>query len=265
MMNHRACVRFCLAASVAAAGLSAVSCSEREAPPRASDLPAQLARLQRANSLLQRQVELADGKEFYLVLDPGASDLTLMLKGAELQRFPVIGLQVGQPRVSWMMRRDPRPWQEVVWAHGELDPPRQIDRLVIQAAPPGEDAAELEAPAVPLTPEEMYPVPSRYHVRFDEGRSIEVRPLDADRQAGRFARFRAWWGARWHDAVAATFGRDHDGVRLRIALSPVDAASLYRSLPPAVRLIILPQDRPSTPARAPRPSAPPVPAPTAGK
>ena len=76
------------------------------------------------------------GKEFYLVLDPGASDLTLMLSGAELQRYPVIGLQVGQPRVSWITRRDPRPWQDVIWSHGELDPPRQIDRLVIQAAPP---------------------------------------------------------------------------------------------------------------------------------
>ena len=192
------------------------------------------------------------------MLDPGASDLTLMLKGAELQRFPVIGLQVGQPRVSWIMRRDPRPWQDVVWSHGELDPPRQIDRLVIQAAPPGKDAAEPEAPAVPLTPEEMYPVPSTYQVRFDEGRSIEVRPLDADQHAGRFARFRAWWGAKWHDAVAATFGRDRDGVRLRIALSPKDAASLYRSLPPAVRLIVLSQDRPAKPAKAARPPSPPA-------
>jgi hypothetical protein len=265
MMNHRACARICLAAGVAAVGLSATSCSKREASPGGSDVPAQLARLQRANGLLQRQVELAGGKEFYLVLDPGAADLTLMLKGAELQRFPVIGLQVGQPRVSWLMRRDPRPWQEAVWAHGELDPPRQIDRLVIQAAPPGKDAAEPEAPAVPLTPEEMYPVPSRYHVRFDDGRSIEVRPLDADQQAGRLARFRAWWGAKWHDSVAAAFGTDRDAVRLRIALSPTDAASLYRSLPPAVRLIVLSQDRPAKPTKAPRPTLPPAPAPAAAK
>jgi hypothetical protein len=136
---------------------------------------------------------------------------------------------------------------------------------VIQAAPPGKDAAEPEAPAVPLTPEEMYPVPPRYQVRFDEGWSIEVRPLDADQQAGRLARFRAWWGAKWHDSVAAAFGTDRDSVRLRIALSPKDAASLYRSLPPAVRLIILSQDRPAKPTKAPRPPSPPVPTPTAGK
>jgi hypothetical protein len=266
MTNHRARVRTCLAAIVAgAASLSALSCSKHEAAPQAPNITAQVARLQRVNSLLQRQIALADGKEFYLVLDPGASDLTLMLKGAELQRFPVIGLQVGQPRVSWITRRDPRPWQDVVWSHGELDPPRQLDRLVIQAAPPGKDAAEPEAPPVPPTPEEMYPVPSRYQVRFDQGWSIEVRPLDADRQAGRLSRFRAWWSAKWHDTVAAVFGRDRDGVRLRIVLNPKDAASLYRSLPPAVRLLILSQDRPARPAQAPRPSSPPVPTPTAGK
>jgi hypothetical protein len=252
MMTHRARVRTCLAAIVGAACLSALSCSKDEAASHASDIPSQVARLQRVNSLLQRQVELANGKEFYLVLDPAVSDLTLMLKGAELQRYPVIGLQVGQPRVSWITRRDSRPWQDVVWSHGDLDPPRQIDRLVIQAAPPGKDAAEPEVPPVPPTPEEMYPVPSRYQVRFDGGWSIEVRPLDADQQAGRLARFRAWWGAKWHDSVAAVFGRDRDGVRLRIALSPKDAASLYRSLPPAVRLLILSQDRPAKPARAPR-------------
>jgi hypothetical protein len=261
MMNHRARVRTCLAAIVGgAAVLWAASCSKHEATPQTVDVPAQVARLQRVNSLLQRQIELADGKEFYLVLDPGAPDLTLMLRGAELQRFPVVALQVGQPRVSWITRSDPRPWQDVVWSRGELDPPRQIDRLVIQAAPPSKDAAEPEAPPVPPTPEEMYPVPSRYQVRFDQGWSIEVRPLDADQQAGRFARLRAWSGAKWHDVVAAAFGRDRDGVRLRIALSPKDAASLYRSLPPAVRLLILSEDRPTRPpARAPRPAAAPTP------
>ena len=265
MTNHRACARTCLAVIVAgAAALSAAACAKDEAP-QASNLPAQAARLQRANALLQRQIELAGGKEFYLVLDPGASDLTLMLSGAELQRYPVVGLQVGEPRVSWATRRDQRRWQDVVWSHGELDPPRQIDRLVIQAAPPGKDAAEPEPPPVPPTPEEMYPVPSRYQVRFDEGWSIEVRPLDADRQAGRVARFRAWWSAKWHDVVAAVFRSDSDAVRLRIVLSPKDAASLYRSLPPAVRLIVLSQDHPAGPDRKPRPSPGPAPTPTAGK
>ncbi|RPJ76016.1 MAG: hypothetical protein EHM24_03115, partial [Acidobacteria bacterium] len=91
MTNHR-CMRTCLAAIVlGAAGLAVATCSKQEAAPAPSNLPAQAARFQRVNSLLQRQIELADGKEFYLVLDPGAPDLTLMLSGAELQRYPVIG------------------------------------------------------------------------------------------------------------------------------------------------------------------------------
>jgi hypothetical protein len=249
MKNPRLRVGTGVAALVAVvAGLSAAACRNDEGARPPTAVAVRAARLQRLNGLLQRQAELAEGKAFYLVLDPGASDLTLMLSGAELQRYPVIGLQVGEPQVFWFGRRGSRPWQDVVWSHGELDPPREIDRLVVQAPPPRKDAAEPEPPPVPLTPEEMYPVPSRYQVRFDEGRSIEVRPLDADKQAGRLARFGAWWSAKWHDVVAATFRRDRDGVRLRIVLNPKDAASLYRSLPPAVRLIVLPKDRPTTPA-----------------
>jgi hypothetical protein len=266
MTTHLARMRNALAVIVAGAvGLASAACAKHEAAPQPVTSTAQVARIQRANSLLQRQIELAGGKDFYLVLDPGASDITLMLNGAELQRYRVIGLQVGQPRVSWFTRGDQRPWQDVVWSHGELDPPRQIDRLVIQAAPPSQNPAEPETPPVPPTPEEMYPVPSRYQVRFDDGLSLEVRPLDADRQAGRLARLRAWWSAKWHDSAAAVFHRDRDAVRLRIALDPKDAASLYRSLPPAVRLIILSQDQPAVPSRPARPSSTPSPLPAAAK
>ena len=243
MAKPHACLRTCLAAIVAAATvLSAAACGRDTATPQPEDGAAKAAHLQRLNDLLQRQVELASGKDFYLVLDPAGSELTLMLSGAELQSYRVTGLQVGTPRVSWFGRRDARPWQDVVWAHGELDPPREIDRLVVQAPPPKKDAAEPEAPPIPPTPEEMYPVPSRYQVRFDEGRSIEVRPLDADQKASGFARFGAWWSAKWHDVAAALVRKDRDAVRLRLVLSPKDAASLYRSLPPAVRLIVLTKD-----------------------
>lgn len=246
MTNPQARVRTLLAAFVGGFALLAASaCTDRQQPAAGgADAAAQVARLQRLNDLLQRQVELAGGKDFYLVLDPAASDLTLMLSGAELQSFRVIGLQVGTPRVSWFSRGEGKPWRDVVWSRGQLDPPREIDRLVVQAPPPGKETAEEEAPVVPPTPEEMYPVPSRYQVRFEEGRSIEVRPLDADKQASRLARFGAWWVAKWHDVAAAIAGRDRDTVRLRVVLDPKDAASLYRSLPPAVKLIILPTDRP---------------------
>ena len=54
------------------------------APP-ASDL----ARLSLQNELLQKQVELAKGKEFYLLLDPRAQTLTLMFRAALLQQYHV--------------------------------------------------------------------------------------------------------------------------------------------------------------------------------
>jgi hypothetical protein len=263
MVNLRAWIR---SGTVLVAG-AAVACDAGCAKPeeaRAPDAVARVARLQRANGLLQRQVDLAAGKDFYLVLEPGASNLTLMLNGAELQRYPVVGLQVGEPRVSWIARRDRRAWRDTIWSKGELDPPRQLDRFVVQAPPPAEGGAEPEPPPVPPTPEEMYPVPRRYHVRFDEGWSIEVRPLDADPQAGRAARLAASASAKAHDVFAAAFWRKSDAVRLRLALAPKDAASLYRSLPPAVRLLILPKGGPA-PARTPaRPSQAPAAKPAGG-
>jgi hypothetical protein len=250
MTNHAARARTRLATVLAAVALvSAGACARHDAAPRPATLAEQVASLQRADGLLQSQLELAAGKDFYLVLDPAASTLTLMLNGAELRRFSVLGLKVGEPRVSWLARPDRRPWQDVVWSHGELVPPRQMDRYVVEAGPPVKNGAEPETPPVPPTPEEMYPVPPRYQVRFDEGRSIEIRPLDADQGAGRLARLRAWWSAKWHDAVEAAFHREQDGVRLRVVLGPKEAASFYRSLPPAVHLVILPADRqPATPA-----------------
>ena len=83
-----------------------------------------MARLELSTALLERKLELAGGKDFYLLLDPVEFTLTLMLRGAELRRFAVLGLQVGYPRVSWFDRRDPHSWQGVTWSNGELDPPR---------------------------------------------------------------------------------------------------------------------------------------------
>ncbi len=240
-MTERRARAWTILAMVAGAAslLAASSCTKSPGAPQARDIKAELARLQRANALLQHQIELASGKDFYLVLDPAKSDLTLMLRGAELQRFAVRGLQVGSPRISWFGRRDPRPWQGTIWTSGALDPPRQIDRLVVQAAPPGKDVAEPEPPPIPQTPEELYPVPPRYLVRFDAGRSLEIRPREGDEKAGHVGRAWAAWIAKWHDVGSALFGGDRDRVRLRLAMSPHDAESLYRSLPPSVRLIVL--------------------------
>jgi hypothetical protein len=240
MRGHRARLGTCLAtAAIGVAVVMTVACSKAPAEQRTMDRRTVVAQLQRTTELLQRQVELAAGKDFYLVLDPATSGLTLMLRGARLQRYAVRGLQVGHPRIAWFGQRDPRPVQGVVWSRGELDPPRQLDRLMIQAAEPGKDAGDQATPPIPPTPEERYPVPSRYHVRFEEGLSVEIRPREADAAAGRWTRLRASWSAKWRDAVAAIRASDRDAVRLRIVLNPKDGESLYRSLPPAVKLIVL--------------------------
>ena len=218
---------------------AAAGCQRAAAPAAAADPRAEAARLQRTNAQLQKQIELAAGKEFYLVLDPAASGLTLMLKGAPLQRFTVRGLQVGHPRVAWMSARDPRHVQSVIWSGGELDPPRAIDRLVIQSAEPGKEATESTPPPIPPTPEELYPVPSRYHVRFADGLSVEILPREADASVGRWAHTRAAMAEQWRDIFSALRRSDRDAIRLRITLDPNDAQSFYRSLPPAVRLIVL--------------------------
>jgi len=217
-----------------------------------SGLAVEAARLQRSTTLLERQLELAAGKEFYLALDPTASDLALMLRGAELRRFPVLGLQIGYPRVSWFGRRDPHTWQGTIWSKGELDPPRPTDRIVVTAEQGSKGEEEPQPPPIPPTAEEHYRVPPRYHIRFSGGLSVEIRPREADANTGRLARLRASWGAKWGDVAAAMGSSDRDVVRLRVVLNPNDADSLYRALPPSVRLLVL-SGSPAAP-RAPAPA-----------
>jgi len=98
---------------------------------------------------------------------------------------------------------------------------------------------EVRAPLIPPTAEELYPVPSRYLIRFGDGLSVEIRPGEADTNLGRWARARAWVAAKSRDVGAALWRSDRDAVRLRLVLNPKDAESLYRALPPDVRLLVL--------------------------
>lgn len=214
------------------------ACSGGRAQPDASGPMDELARTQQRVELLSRQVELAEGKDFYLVLDPAGRSLALMLRGATLQRVPVLGVRVGFPRVSWFNRPSAVEWQGVAWSNGELDPPRPLDRVVL-TPDPAKKGEETDTPPIPPTAEELYRIPTRYRIRFADGLSVEIRPLEADEAAGRFARVRAWWNAKWGDVAAAFGSSERDAVRLRVTLNPADAGSLYRALPPAVRLLVL--------------------------
>ena len=207
------------------------------APPAPSQ--GELARLALQNALLQKQVDLAKGKEFYLLLNPKAQTLTLMFRAALLQQYRVEDLEVGVPRVVYRARADVSNWEGSIWEKGALDPARALDRVEMQAPPPTKEGTELEV-RVPQTPEEKYPVPPRYHIRFAGGLSIEVRPPDSDAVRGFWSRLSAGWRSWWSDAKAASRIEPTDTVRLHVVLSKKDAESLYRALPPDTKLLVLP-------------------------
>jgi hypothetical protein len=225
---------FLPAVAILAATVAAAATATGPAPTAA-----ELTRLSIQNDLLQKQLDLAKGKEFYLLLDPQAQTLTMMFRAALLQQYHVEGLEVGVPRVVYRTRSDVSRWESRVWEKGALDPARELDRVEMQAPPPTKEGVELEV-KVPQTPEEKYPVPARYHIRFAGGLSIEVRPPGEDAVRGFWARLGAAIGSWWTDAKAASRTEPTDTIRIHVVLSKKDAESLYRALPPDTKLLVYP-------------------------
>ena len=224
-----------------AVALAAATAGGAAAGAPASPIPSidELSRLTIQNDLLQKQLELAKAKEFYLLLDPQAQTLTLMYHAAFLQQYQVQALEVGAPRVLYRKRADDTRWEGRIWDQGALDPARELDRVEMQAPPPTKEGTEVEV-KVPPTPEEKYPVPPRYHIRFAGGLSIEVRPTDTETVNGFWSRLAKGIASWWADAKAASRREPTDIVRLHVVLSKKDAESLYRALPPDTRLLVLP-------------------------
>ena len=217
------------------------------APARAKDdqteAKLEVSTLLRDNSALEKRVELANGNEFYLLLDPTAGTLKLMLQGAVLRDYSVQGLEVGSPRVAFRSRDLEGGWTGRIWSQGNLEPARDREREHVQIPDSTIVTAESVAPKpkMPLLPEEIYVVPHRYHVRYEGGLSLEVRPMELDESASFWKRARAGLLAWFHDCRAAVAKNPEDAVRLRLILAPTDAASLYRALPPDTRLFVLPR------------------------
>ena len=191
-----------------------------------------------------------------------------MFRAALLQQYRVEALEVGVPRVVYRTRTDVSHWEGHVWEKGALDPERKLDREEMQAPPPTAEGTEIEIKVpqtpeekypvprryhirfagglsievrIPQTPEEKYPVPPRYHIRFAGGLSIEVRPPNTDTERGFWARIKASFATWLADAKAASRSEPTDTVRLHLVLSKKDAESLYRALPPATKLLVLPR------------------------
>jgi hypothetical protein len=93
---------------------------------------------------------------------------------------------------------------------------------------------------VPKSAEETVSVPSRYRIVFDDGVSLEVSTHGAGgRNRSLVRRAIDAVRLRLQDLGAALGVGTKERVRLRVELTADDAASLYRSLPPDVSLIVV--------------------------
>ena len=223
---------------------TAQAASKKTDAPKPVETREEAARLLRRNETLERLASLASVDSFYVLLDPARSRLKLMLQAATLQDYGVLGLEIGGPRVLFFPRPLPQGWQGRIWRKGELSPERELDRKEIVITALGDTARAdsiTTSFGIPQTPDEKYPVPPRYHIRYDGGLSLEVRLPAVNDSVGvvqnTFSRrAHAWW-ADLKDALQPSSA---DRIRVRVILSKDDAKSLYRAIPPNTKLLILP-------------------------
>jgi hypothetical protein len=254
----------------------------------ARDDDAKAAALAARNASLRRELELAEGEAFYLVLDDRSSTLTLMFKGAPLRETSIESAEIGEPRARHGGDDEPIDLY-ATWSGGTLHPPRinvreevvpppmagaatpQPEATAVRAeqgeflegGDPAADATPervVEEVEIPKTPEELYPVPLSYEIRFAEGLTIEVARSQTVRTAATAASSKSAAGAPvagdapapyptppspslWERLVRfaryATLVRpEGERVRLRIVIDSLDADRLFRSLPTDVKLLI---------------------------
>jgi pyruvate/2-oxoglutarate dehydrogenase complex dihydrolipoamide acyltransferase (E2) component len=150
------------------------------------------------------------------------------------------------------VNRAPAPgWDAAAFSKGRLEPERQHDRVEVVAPAPAPAPAPSSAPSpagagatpspppVPKSAEESYSVPSPYRIVFAEGVSLEVRAKGGGRNRSIFQRLADRVSLRLSDLGTALGFGAKERVRLRVTLEAEDAASLYRSLPPDVGLVVV--------------------------
>jgi len=163
---------------------------------------------------LESELALAQGEGFYAVVLPGRGEIQLRSRGALLETYPLVRCQVARPRTFFVPGAIPGEWKGTAWSEGNLEPARVARRSL----PAGEDET-----VIPPLPEEAFPAPGRWTVRFREGVVLQVVGVDAE------GRERAGSGP-W-TLPAGTLG-------LRVTLSAADADRLYRGLPQRLSLIV---------------------------
>jgi len=240
----------CVAAALAVASLSSAA-----SPTPPVSLPADdpgTSRVRREVEGLRVERDLASGKGFYLRIDAPRHRLALMLQGVALDDYAASRLEWGVPEVLFVDRHPGADWDAAAFSKGRLEPSRERDRVELVAPPPsaspspGADAAAPVAgaspspPPIPKSAEESYSVPSPYRIVFAEGVSLEVRSKsEGGRNRSVFRRFADAASLRLSDLGTALGLGAKERVRLRVTLEADDAASLYRSLPPDVGLVVV--------------------------
>jgi hypothetical protein len=227
-----------------ALALVALARAAPSSPARPDD--PETARIRREVQQLRSERDLASGKGFYLRLDAGGPSLALMLQGVTLDEYPASDLAWGVPEVLFVDRKPAADWDAAAFSKGRLEPARERDRLEVVAPPiatgagPGPGAASPSPPPPPKSAEESYSVPSPYRIVFAESVSLEVRSKgDGGRNRSAFRRFADALHLRLSDLGTALGLGAKERVRLRVTLEAEHAASLYRSLPPDVGLVVV--------------------------
>ncbi|MFH1679586.1 MAG: hypothetical protein ABIH26_02965 [Candidatus Eisenbacteria bacterium] len=188
------------------------------------------------------ETDLLSGKSFYLVLDPEARSVRLMLKGALLDEYPVEEIRVGAPRILFFSQESQDDWTARIWADGRLDPPRTQKR--IEYTPP-DSALALDSlqPALPIPPtaEEAYHVPPVYRVRFRGGLTLVVESAPDSTAQGKPSGVEVVW-SRLAERARAFFDSFSGGRgRVLLCMRAEDAQRLYRSLPPGSCFLVAPR------------------------
>jgi hypothetical protein len=233
-----------VAAALAVASLASAALPTPPVSGPADDR--ETSRVRREVERLRVERNLASGKGFYLRIDAPRHRLALMLQGVALDDYAASRLEWGVPEVLFVDRHPGADWDAAAFSKGRLEPPRERDRVEVVAPPPSADAAASVAgaspspPPIPKSAEESYSVPSPYRIVFAESVSLEVRAKgEGGRNRSVFRRFADAASLRLSDLGTALGIGAKERVRLRVTLEAEDAASLYRSLPPDVGLVVV--------------------------
>ncbi len=197
----------------------------------AAENAAEGAELERTLALGRAELELARGEGFYLVLDVARGSLDLMHRGAVLRQWTVPSVEIGHPRVLLAHSRPAAGWDLRVWTAASFVPARQVERNVVIAPRPdtADTAAEPpESAVIPPMPEELFPAPDRWRLRFAGGLALEVLTTTA----------RSGLGERLVDGARALGLVSRDEVRIRLRLPADEAGALYRALPEDTALLV---------------------------